>query len=151
MNQENYGTIKVTYGLDSTLVTIKPGMTLADLILDTALSDELGFPPWNVHAVINGFILPPNAELVPGQNLVLEVAANTKGLGTPKKHKCEKWARRRGFSIEPAKGDHWRWLVQGKWVQINYKNGDLDLASLKAIAHVLGRTARDLFLEIQTI
>jgi hypothetical protein len=91
-----------------------------------------------------------NAELVPGQTIVLEIAANTKGVGTPKEHKCEKWRRRNGYLKEPAKGDHWRWLIGEQWIHVNYKKGHMDFASLKAIARILNRSVADLFLEIQT-
>lgn len=154
MNAENCnpeGTISIKYGLQSVPIQIKSGTTITDLILDTDITDVLGFDPWNVRAIVKDVVVPLTTELKPGQILLLETAVNTKGVGTPKEHKCEKWRRQNGFSKKPAKGDHWRWLVAGEWIHVNYKNGHMDLASLKAVARVLGRQVRDLFLEIQTI
>ena len=141
--------IEVRHGFDSRLIRIKLGMRVNDLILDTNLSDIFSFDPWNINVLENGVALSLSTEIKPGQALVLETAANTKGVGTPKDHKCERWRRKNGFTKEPAKGDHWRWLIGKEPVQVNYRNGHLDLASLKAIARVLNRSVRDLFLEIQ--
>jgi hypothetical protein len=79
-----------------------------------------------------------------------ESSANTKGVGTPKEHKCEKWRRRNGYGKKPGKGDHWQWLIGQQWVSVNYRNVQMDFASLKAIARILNRSVADLFLEIQT-
>ena len=143
--------IEARYGFDSRLIRIKLGMTVGDLILDTNLSDIFGFDPWNINVLENGVALPSTTEIQPGQTLVLEITGFTKGVGTPKDHKCERWRRKNGFIKETAKGDHWRWLIGKESVHVNYRNGHLDLASLKAIARVLNRTVRDLFLEIQAV
>jgi hypothetical protein len=143
--------ITVVYGMDSLSIRLKPGMRVANLILDTGLADELGFNPWNVNAIVNGHVLRMDAELVPGHTIVLEIAANTKGIGTPKEHKCEKWRRRNGYGKKPGKGDHWQWLIGPQRVSVNYINGHMDFASLKAIAHVVNRSVADLIIEIQRI
>ena len=122
--------ITVIYGVDSLSVRLEHGMRVANLILDSGLADGLGFNPWNVHAIVNGRVLKMDTELVPGQTIVLETAVNTKGIGTPKEHKCEKWRRKKGYVKEPGKGDHWRWLIGKQWVSVNYRNGDMDFASL---------------------
>jgi predicted RNase H-like HicB family nuclease len=141
--------IEVRYGLDSKLIRIKSGMTVGDLILDTNLSDLLGFGPYNINVLENGVALSFSQQINPGRILVIETAANEKAVGTPKEHKCERWRKKNGIAKEPAKGDHWRWLIGNIPVQVNYKNGHLDFASLKAIARVLNRSVRDLFLEMQ--
>lgn len=141
--------IEVKYGLDSRLIGVKSGITVGELILDTNLSDVLGFSPWNINVLENGVALSLSQEIKPGTVLVIETAANTKAVGTPKEHKCERWRKKNGFAKEPAKGDHWRWFIGNESVQVNYKNGHLDLASLKAIARILNRSVRDLFWEMQ--
>jgi hypothetical protein len=150
MAKERSDVITVVYGVDSRSVKIKPGLKVANLILDTELADELGFNPWNVNAIINGHVLRMDTKLVPGQTVVLETAANTKGVGTPKEHKCEKWRRKNGYVKEPGKGDHWRWLIGQRRVTVNYRNGHMDFASLKAIAHLLNRSVADLAQDIQS-
>ena len=143
--------IEVKYGPDSKLIRIKSGMTVGDLILDTNLSDLLGFGPYNINVLENGVALSFSQKINLGRMLVIETAANEKAVGTPKEHKCERWRKKNGISKEPAKGDHWRWLIGNESVQVNYRNGHLDLASLKAIARVLNLSVRDLFLEMQAI
>jgi hypothetical protein len=140
--------IEVRYGVDSKLIRIKSGMTVGELILDTNLSDMLGFGT-NIMVLENGAALSFSQKINPGQMLKIETAVNTKGVGTPKDHKCERWRRKNGFTKEPAKGDHWRWSIGKKSVQVNYRNGHMDIASLKEIARVLNRSVWDLFREIQ--
>jgi hypothetical protein len=57
---------------------------------------------------------------------------------TPDRRRFERYARRNAIDYEkPGPGDHKVYRVGGVRVQINFVRGDLDLASLKALARVM--------------
>jgi hypothetical protein len=71
-------------------------------------------------------------------------------LPTPKRPQFERYARKhkiRHHGFGP--GDHQVWIVQGKKVHVNYKRGELDLASLKAVARVVGMPPAELSREMR--
>lgn len=60
-------------------------------------------------------------------------------LATPKDHQFRRFAKTAGLRYQgPGPGDHHVWHVDGKKVQVNYVRGHLDIASVKAVAKVLG-------------
>ena len=71
-------------------------------------------------------------------------------LPTPKRPQFERYARDHGIRHHgPGPGDHQVWIVRGKKVHVNYKRGELDFASLKAIARVIGMPPASLSREMR--
>ena len=107
--------------------------------MDTNASAVLGFGASNVRALESGVTLPMETELKPGWSLLLETAANIKGIGMPRRHRVVGWLKKMGATLLRARADdHERWSVSGETVQVNYKSNELDLASAKALTRVFG-------------
>lgn len=143
--------IMILYGVDSQPFRIKPGFCVIDLLFDEKLVADLGFSPFNSNVLRNGLALNCFETLLPGELLTIETAAHFKeALPGPKLHKCERYRRKQGFEIEPSKGDHAKWIISGHAVSVNYCNGELDIKSLKDLAHHLNLKPRDLISSILT-
>lgn len=142
----------VRYGVDSLPFRIEPGFCVVDLIFNEHAIAVLGFSPFNVRLLRNGLQLSYLDELVPGEAVVLETAVNIKGaLPGPKFHKCERYRRKQGFGIARSKGDHAKWIIGDRSIPVNYCGGELDLRSLKDLAHHLKMKPRDLIISILTL
>jgi len=121
-------------------VYVRQGTTVGDLILDTDLAGKLGFDPFSVRVLLNQKPLALGNVIVPDVLIEIETVGTQKsGFAPPKRHKCERWMRDNGCAPLPTRrnDDHEDWNVNGDRVQVNYRNGEMDLASLKAIARAL--------------
>ena len=105
--------------------------------------------------MMRGICRPEGAyldDLIPGESITIETAIQTKAaLPGPKFHKCERYRRKQGFKLETSKGDHFKWLINGQAVSVNYCNGELNMNSLKDIAHHLSVKPRELIINILAI
>lgn len=143
--------VVVRCGLETSLFYIKPGFTVVDLLFDENLVAVLSFSPFNARVLRNGVTLDYREDLVPGDSLTVETAANIKeALPGPKVHKCERYRRKNGFGLEASKGDHAKWIVGGHAISVNYCKGELDIRSLKDLARHLNLKPRELILTILT-
>lgn len=71
-------------------------------------------------------------------------------IAMPKHRQWTKWAGRNGFQHEgPGPGDHEIWMRDGNRIQINKKHDECDIASIKAVARLEGKTLRQLVDEIR--
>lgn len=144
--------IIVRMGTQTSPFYIKPGFNVVDLLFDENLVAGFGFSPFNTRVLRNGVSLDYRDDLVPGELLTIETAANIKeALPGPKVHKCERYRRKQGFKLETSKGDHFKWIIDGSAVPVNYCNGELDINSLKDIARRLNVKPRELIITILTI
>jgi hypothetical protein len=63
----------------------------------------------------------------------------------------ERWLRHNGHPIDDsAPGDHRRIHVGKQKIQLNSRNGHVDLASLKALAKAKELGVRDLIIQVNT-
>src|SRR5438552_10632925 len=89
------GLIEVHFGVgNSDLFLIRGSITAGQLILDTDISEKLGFNPFNVRAVVDGH--PLNAEdlIKPHSEVHIETNASTKGFSLPKEHEVKRFLKR---------------------------------------------------------
>ncbi|HEU5123615.1 MAG TPA: hypothetical protein VFW05_06080 [Verrucomicrobiae bacterium] len=143
--------VAVQYGMEVFPFFIERGFSVVDLVFNENCVAVLGYSPFNVKVLREGRTLDYLDELVPGESLVLETAVNIKGaLPGPKIFKCERYRRKCGFQREQSKGDHFKWIINGHRVSVNYCNGELDVRSLKEIAKLLDLKPRDLIMNILT-
>ncbi len=142
----------VRYGVDSLPLRIEPGFCVVDLIFNENALGVLGFSPFNARVLRDGLQLSHLDELVPGEVVVVETAVNIKeALPGPKFHKCERYRRKQGFGIVRSKGDHAKWIIGDRRIPVNYCGGELDVRSLKDLAHHLKMKPRDLIICILTV
>jgi hypothetical protein len=87
---------------------------------------------------------------VPGFLVICPSFVSRFQLARPKKRKWTKYAKRNGFVFQKGKGpgDHEEWKRGAQKVQINPVGDEIDLASVKAVARILGRSTRDVALDI---
>lgn len=88
---------------------------------------------------------------VPGLLVIRPAFVSRFQLARPKKRKWARYARENGFVFEKGKGpgDHQIWRKNKQKVHINYIGDEIDLASVQAVARVLGRSTREVALEIR--
>lgn len=71
-------------------------------------------------------------------------------LSMPKEREWRRFARTEGFTlVGPGPGDHEKWEKNGAKVQINYKRGECDMASMKAVNKLLDKSLHDLVIAIR--
>jgi hypothetical protein len=88
--------------------------------------------------------------IVPGYLVWLPSTVSRFQLATPRRKKLEQYLRKKKFIYAgPGPGDHELWKFGKETVQINYNNGECDLASLKAVAKVLGKSVYEVKREIR--
>jgi hypothetical protein len=90
-----------------------------------------------------------DVKVVPGYIAVNKRVFGQFQLATPKDRAFERWLRSERYPVdERAPGDHKTIYIGKQKVQLNYNNGHVDWASLKAVAKVIGVGPRDLILQI---
>lgn len=75
----------------------------------------------------------------PGYLVFAPKALSRFQLPRPARKRCKRYLRGQGWHyIGPGPGDHERWKVNGHTIHVNFRKGEADLASLKAIAGASG-------------
>jgi len=87
---------------------------------------------------------------VPGYFVLSLTAISQFQLQMPKRQHLDRYsARQRYVDLGPGPGDHKKLLVNNQTIQINVKGGEVDLASMKAMAKAEGRNLRTLLDDVR--